>query len=751
MFTDIEGYTALMQHDEDKAVEFRNRHRQVFNSLTEKYKGKILQYFGDGTLSTFTSVVDAVRCAIELQLAFQTHPQIPVRIGIHSGDILFTEDDIIGDGVNVASRIESLSVSGSIFVSDKVYDEIKNQPGIKTLSMGLFEFKNVNKPMEVFAITNPGLIIPDKDKLSGKLKSDSSSKSKETGSGRKWTGIASLIIVIAAVAVGYIIFYSNPFGADKQSGSGIDRVDPKKSIAVLPFINDSQDSSNVYIINGLMESILNNLQKIENIRVISRTSIEKYRNNPKIISEIAEELQVNYFIEGSGQKLGDKIMLHIQLIEAPSDKHLWAEQYNRENKDIFLLQQEVAKNIVENIEVIITPEEEERINKIPTENLEAYDYFLQGLDLLNKPTHQNCEKAIPFFEKAIELDPEFARAYAATAIAYYSMDEYQDEKKYTNQINHYADKALLYDPQLAQSLIAKALYYMHIKDYKLAIEYFEKTLKVHPNDDLVFVFLVNLYANHHPNTEKYLEYALKGLKVDFNAHDPMTASFSYLHISNAFIQSGFVDEAAKYIDKSLSYMPDNLYSAYVKAYISFAQNNDLEVLNKELLEALQKDTTRLDIMQEVAKSYYFLRDYENAYVHYKKYSELKELYNMDIYRSENAKIGVVCSQTGHKNESEKFFKEYLAYAENDESIYKHLSLAAYYSYHGEEQMAIDHLKLFSEHENYHYWIILFLDIDPLMENIREHSEFKKIRKKLEDKFWDYHQQVRSSLEEEGLI
>ncbi len=192
MFTDIQGYTALMQQDEAKAVEFRGRHREVFNSMTKKFNGRILQYYGDGTLSTFSSAIDAVKCAIEMQLLFQDEPQIPVRIGIHTGDIIFTDDDIIGDGVNVASRIESLAATGSVFISDKVYDEVKNQQGIHTISMGVFELKNVGKPIEVYAITNKGLVVPDRDQISGKEKVKTDKSSKSTAKKNKAGVISSI-------------------------------------------------------------------------------------------------------------------------------------------------------------------------------------------------------------------------------------------------------------------------------------------------------------------------------------------------------------------------------------------------------------------------------------------------------------------------------------------------------------------------------------------------------------------------------
>ena len=182
MFTDIEGYTALMQQDETQAIRLRDVHRKIFNSTTQKHGGKILQYYGDGTLSIFNSAIAAVECGIEMQLAFRAagHQNanktgIPVRIGIHSGDIIYSAEDIIGDSVNVASRIESLATVGSVFISEKIFDEIKNQVTIETRSMGWFALKNVEKPMEVFAIANHGLVVPDPKQIEGKAQKIESS------------------------------------------------------------------------------------------------------------------------------------------------------------------------------------------------------------------------------------------------------------------------------------------------------------------------------------------------------------------------------------------------------------------------------------------------------------------------------------------------------------------------------------------------------------------------------------------------
>ncbi len=526
-----------------------------------------------------------------------------------------------------------------------------------------------------------------------------------------------LYTLLVGVLITVIVFIVNPeiFKSDNQ---GKIIPDLEKSIAVLPFHNDSNDSTNVYLINGLMESILTKLQNIEELRVISRTSVEKYRNNPKQIAEIAKELNVNYLIEGSGQKIGDKILLNIQLIEARSDRHLLSEQYNRKVTDIFELQMDIAKNIAEKIQAIITPEEEERINKVPTDNIIAYDYFLKGLDLFYKGDKEGLLEAISYFEKAIEQDPKFSRAYADISIAYYYLDLFLVEKKYGNEIESFAEKAISLDSKSPQSLIAKALYFIYNNEHETAISYLENALKYNPNSSFVINYLSDFYANYNPNTEKYLEYAIKGIKLDIAAHDAISASFVYLHISNAFIQSGFIDQAEKNINKSLEYYPENLYSQYVKSYILFAKNRDLTETKNQLIEVFKKDSTRLDVMNEVGKIFYYMRDYENSYKYYKKFIDLKEAQNLNLFTSENAKIGVVLAQMGFEEESKKYFEKYREYAENDKSIYKNLSMGVYYSYKGNTEKALEHLKLFSQQDNYFIWTILFLEIDPLTDNIK---------------------------------
>lgn len=527
-------------------------------------------------------------------------------------------------------------------------------------------------------------------------------------------------------------------------------VQTDKSIAVLPFKNDSGDSSNIYIANGLMDAVLNNLQKIKDLKVISRTSVEKYRNSELTIPEIAKELGVSYFVEGSAQKIDDNILLNIKLVDGKNDRHMWSEQYDRKLDDVFDIQREVASKIAHQVEANITPLEQQRLNEIPTRDMVAYEYFLKGLDLLRHASEENLKKAIPFFTKAIERDENFARAYAAISMAYYYLDIFQYEKKHIKQINYYAEKAYLIDPQLSQSLVAKALSYMIKQDYKTAVTYFEKALEYHPNSAFVLNFLSDFYTNYIPNTEKYLEYALRGMQLDKSLNDSTANSYLYLHLANAFLQNGFLKQAQEYINKSLEFNGNNIYSMYVKVYIHYAETKDIISTNAELLKIYAIDTTRLDLIQEVAKSYYYMEDYQNAYKFYNKLLKVREEQNIYLFLHEDVKIAWTYKQLGYSEKANKLIREYKTYAENDKSIYQPLMMAGYYAYLGDNKQAIKMLHKLSENKGFHIWT-LFLPNEPYLEGLSNTPDFIKIMDEIRHKFDMQHELLKEHLFEEELI
>jgi TolB-like protein/AraC-like DNA-binding protein len=534
-----------------------------------------------------------------------------------------------------------------------------------------------------------------------------------------------LIIGLAVIAISVTAFLLWP---------SRETADVEKSIAVLPFKNESNDSTNVYLINGIMDATLNNLQQIGELKVVSRTTAEKYRNSSKSISEIAKELNVNYFVEGSGQKIGNRILLNVQLIDGNTDKHLWAKQYRRESDEIFELQQEIANNIADEIQVIITPEQKQRMAKVPTDDLDAYDNFLKGKDLFYRSKPGDLVASVPFFRKAIERDPEFALAYANLALVYYYLDIFQVNKKYSADISLYADKAMLYDPTSGESLVAKAIDYSIKKDYQQAVPFFEKALEYNPTSGVVLHFLVEFYSMYIPNPKKHVQYAIKKLEVDMPAGDSATLGFDYFHLSISLLQAGFLDEAVKYIDKSIEYDPNGYFSNYLRAYIVNLKTNDVQRMKQQMLAVFQRDTNRFDIRQEVAKISFIMRDYDEAYRYYSRFVQIRQALNLDLYRNEDIRIAITYDKMGHKEEAEKFAQRFYEFASNDKSMYKHFFFCMYYGYKNDQRKALDHLKLFSQGENFIYPVIC-IDDDPLFDHISKHPEFKSTMKVIEDKFW----------------
>ena len=291
MFTDIEGYTAIMQQSEQKAIGLKDRHREILQKEHQQFSGHIIQYYGDGTLSVFQSAVQAIQCALAMQQAFCQVPYVPVRMGLHIGDIIFDDNQIFGEGVNLASRIESLGVAGSVLISDKVNDEISNHPELKTVSVGVYQFKNIIREVEVFALDHEGLVKPVANSLAGKTE-----EKKESSLQRAKKNIRQI---------------------------------QDKSIAVLPFVNMSNDPEQEYFSDGVAEEILNSLSNLKDLKVAGRTSSFQFKGKNIDLREIGEKLDVSTVLEGSVRKQGNFLRVTVQLINVDDGFHLWSEKCQR--------------------------------------------------------------------------------------------------------------------------------------------------------------------------------------------------------------------------------------------------------------------------------------------------------------------------------------------------------------------------------------------------------------------------------------
>ncbi|WP_228851352.1 adenylate/guanylate cyclase domain-containing protein [Aegicerativicinus sediminis] len=513
MFTDIVGYTALMQQDEQLAIKIRNRHRETFERTLEAFNGTMIQYYGDGTLSIFESAVEAVECAIELQKAYIAEPKIPIRIGIHVGDIIQTSHDIIGDAVNVTSRIESAGIAGSILISDKIRDQLRGHQHIKVKFLDAYDFKNVDTAIPLYAIANKGLEVPEADEVRGKLKQLPEIVRTQKKS-RLGLFLSSLVLVVATAIIMYFLI--------RPSESEI----KDRSIAVLPFSNLSTDEDSDIFREGVTEEILTHLSRYKDLHVISRTSVSQYENTQKTITDIAKELGVAYIVEGSIRKYGDKIRITAQLIDAQTDEHVWSENYDKTLTDIFEIQSEVAKEIAEALQVNINLDSETNTFVIPTISMEAYQYFLRGRQEADKRNEESIKRSIEFFKKAIEIDPQYAEAYAEIANstflqAYYGQFEPDSLAKVAID---FVSKAELINPNIARIYSVKGMLYNHSKEFELAKTAFEKAIELSPND----VTARRNYATYFYYTNQF-EKQLNQSKIAYQL-DPL----SFASASNYF-------------------------------------------------------------------------------------------------------------------------------------------------------------------------------------------------------------------------
>jgi len=491
MFTDMEGYTALMQKNEQAAIERRTRHREVFEKAMSDHGGKIIQYYGDGTLSIFTSAIHAVNAAVAMQLLFRKTPQVPLRIGIHIGDITVDDSGVYGDGVNIASRIESFAVAGSVFISDKVFDEIKNQPVINTISMGLFNLKNVSRPVEVFAIANEGLAVPQPIDLKGKTS------------------------------------------------------EPKNKLAVLPFVNMSNDADNEYFSDGIAEELINTLSKIEGLQVICRTSAFSFKGKSQDVREIGKALNVNKVLEGSVRKAGNRVRINAELVNTADGYQLWSETFDRNLNDIFELQDEIAGIIANRMrtqlvnKTVDTPE--------PSQNMEAYQLYLKGLFFYNKGTPSDYHKAIQFFEEAIMLDSSLANAHAMIASCYAALTSIGNVNpaNVMEKVRAASRKAIQLNSQLPQSYLAMAMLQLYFEfQFDEALNNINKAFLISPDSSDAHYVASHYYTiiNDKRRMVEEAELALRS--------DPLSLMKNN-QLGEALLAAQRIDEAEKQLLKTL--------------------------------------------------------------------------------------------------------------------------------------------------------------------------------------------------------
>ncbi|AHG48434.1 adenylate cyclase (plasmid) [Rhizobium leguminosarum bv. trifolii CB782] len=436
---DVVGYSRLLEANEEETLNALRQHRrELFEPAVTTHDGRIIKVMGDGFLVEFGSVLSAARCAVEIQrgmlernMGLPADRHFAFRIGLNLGDIVFDADDFHGDGINVAVRLQALAAPGGIACSAAVRHEVGNKLGLDFADQGEKTVKNISRPVHVYFAD--------------------------------WGNVAS--------------------GAEVPSvASGHTRAPVNKpSVAILPFANISDDAAQEFFSDGITEDIITDLSNVSGLFVLSRHTVFTWKGRSENLQRIARELGVAYIVEGSVRKAGNHVRINAELIDAASDGHVWAARYDRDLTDIFEVQDEITKAIVEQLKVKLLPEEREAIEQAPTESVEAYTHFLRGREYYHIASRSNHLMARQSFARAIELDPDYARAYAGIAVCDSRLRSQFGMRIPVEDILANTAKALAIDPNLAEAHAAKGFALAVAGNRAEAVSSFERALSLDPD------------------------------------------------------------------------------------------------------------------------------------------------------------------------------------------------------------------------------------------------------------------------------
>jgi adenylate cyclase len=493
LFTDIVGYSKLLINEQRALLDTLN---QVVRG-TDQFRGaeaaeRLIKIpTGDGMALVFYNTAEApVECALEISRALKTLPSLQLRMGVHSGPVSGVVDvneraNVAGAGINVAQRVMDCGDAGHILLSKHVAEDLEQyghwQPHLHDL--GECEVKHGVRVRVVNLYTeelgNPE--VPEKFKqAAGASKAAAAiSGPSERPTARRWGMVGAVLLMIVAVVTGLLIFLAkrSPTGAITSTAT------PEKSIAVLPFENLSHDPDNVYFADGIQEEILTRLSKIADLKVISRTSTQRYQHKPENLLEIAKQLGVANILEGSVQKAADQVRVNVQLINAQNDSHLWADKFDRKLTDIFAVESEIAAKIADALQARLTAPERNAIAAQPTQNTEAHQLYLKGRYLWNRRTGENLKKALAYFQLATEKDSNYALAYVGVADAYSVMPAYSagSPQDCLPRARAAAQRALELDEMLAEAHASLAYTLFHYFEFAASTKEFERAIELNPN------------------------------------------------------------------------------------------------------------------------------------------------------------------------------------------------------------------------------------------------------------------------------
>jgi adenylate cyclase len=553
---DAVGYSRLMQADEASTIVTLAESKELMANLIQQYRGRIVDAPGDNMLAEFGSVVDATECAAKIQQELNAknaevpdNRKMPFRIGVNLGDVVEEADRIYGDGVNIAARLEGLAEPGGICISRTAYDHVKNKLELGYEYLGEHSVKNIAEPVRVYRVlTEPeaaGKVIGEKRFL-GRI------------SRKMAIAVIIVLVIVAGGLIGWNIYLQQ---SKKVEPAALDKMTyplpDKPSIAVLPFDNLSGDPDQEYFSDGITEEIITALSKVPKLFVIARNSTFTYKGKPVKVQKVAEDLGVQYVLEGSVQRSKNRLRLTAQLIDALNGKHLWAEKYDRILKDIFALQDEIAFKVIAALQVKLTEGEQALIAAWGTDSFEAYSKFLQGIEYGRRFNVEGNLLARKMAEEVIALDPGYPQGYGLLGRTHV-MDVWfgstKSPRKSLEEAVRLFQKVIAMYPSAADTRGLLGLAYTMMRQHEKGIAELEKAIALNPNvadNHAWFGFVLHLNGK---NKEALVEIK-KAIRLN-----PFPRSFYFMYLGNAYMYEEMYDESIEAYKKALQLQPNNLFA-----------------------------------------------------------------------------------------------------------------------------------------------------------------------------------------------
>ena len=584
---DVKGYSRLKGKDEAGTVQTLTTYKEAIASLIERHHGRVVDAPGDNVLAEFASVVDAVQSAVEIQTELKErndklpiHRQMEFRIGINLGDVVEEQEKIFGDGVTIAARMQGLAEGGGICISGVVYDQVKDKLSLRYEYLGKQTVKNIAEPMRAYRVPLDPLASASRLRAWKRRGLDYWKRVHPA-----FKILVGLFAVANALWPIYSHFASRPVEVASKERMALPLPD-KPSIAVLPFTNMSGDKEQDYFADGLAEEIINALSKLSNVFVIARNSSFTYKGRQVKVQQVAEEMGVQYVLEGSVRKMGDKVRITAQLVDALTGNHLMSERYERNLKDIFAIQDDVTMKVLTSLRVSLTEGESARTFSRGTKNLEAHLKLLQAYEqnpVFNRESQTQCRQ---FAEEAVTLDPGYAQAYSLLAIALNAeviLGVYDNPRKVLERAYRFAEKAVALDDSSAAAHIALGFVSLaYKKDWDRAITEGQRAITLEPGSAHGYGTLA-MFLTYAGRYEDSMFYYKKALRLSPRPH-PLWPLF----LAYSCTAMGQYEEAIRILKRIVEKQPDQIvaHTMLAVAYVLSSREDDAR---KEVAEVLRID------------------------------------------------------------------------------------------------------------------------------------------------------------------